>query len=75
MAQPWRFSIALGLNVAFGLLLLTLPFFADVVVRIVPDWVMHRASTAGLGWLAVMLAVGLYAVAAMRIVVFIVTRT
>ncbi len=57
MAQPWRFSIARGLNIAFGLLLCSVPFFADAVVWAVPDWIMHRATTAGLPWLAVMVTV------------------
>jgi hypothetical protein len=74
VAQPWRFSIALGLNIAFGLLLFTVPFFADAVVRVVPDWIMHRATTAGLPWLAVMVTVTVYVVAATRLLVFMATR-
>jgi hypothetical protein len=74
LAQPWRFSLALGLNIAFGLLLFTVPFFADAVVWVVPDWIIHRATTAGLPWLAVMVTVAAYVVAATRMLVFMATR-
>jgi hypothetical protein len=74
VAQPWRFSIALGLNIAFGLVLFSVPFFADAVVWAVPDWIMHRATTAGLRWLAVMVTVAVYVVAAVRMFVFMATR-
>jgi len=74
VAQPWRFSIALGLNIAFGLLLFSVPFFADAVVWVVPDWIMHRATTAGLPWLAVMVTVAVYVFAAVRMFVFMAKR-
>lgn len=74
VAQPWRFSVALGLNLAFGVLLFSLPFFADALVFVVPNWIMHLASTVGLAWFAVMLTIAVYVITAVRIVVFMATR-
>jgi hypothetical protein len=72
--QPWQFSAALGLNVAFGFLLFSTPFFADILLFAVPDWLMHLALKLGIAWFAVMLTVAVYVVTAVRIVVFMATR-
>lgn len=71
LAQPWRFSLALGLNLAFGFLLISAPIFPGAIFRIVPDRLIQLAGE--LAWLALLLTLAGYFTAAVRVIVFLAT--